>query len=79
VIITLPASQREHALITTNPVERAEQDSAGHADASASGESDQLALSQQETVALPRLRAHNDAAESSKTASSDNGIYTQAQ
>jgi len=81
VIITLPASQREHALITTNPVERAEQGSAGHADADAqaSGESDQLALSQQQTVALPRLQARNDAAESSKTASSDNGTYTQAQ
>jgi TraC protein/Helicase HerA, central domain len=79
VIITLPASQREHALITTNPVERAEQGSAGHADAQAGGESDQLALSQQKTVALPRLQAHNDTAASSKTASSDNGIYTQAQ
>jgi hypothetical protein len=67
VIISIPASQREHTLITTNPVEGAEQSNIGHAgaDSPASVESYQLALSQQKTVPLPQLEAPEHAADAS--------------
>ncbi len=62
VTITIQASQREHALITTNPVERAEHTRTAFerssssrpvdAHAQASGESHDLALSSQQTVPL---------------------------
>ncbi len=62
VTITIRASGREHALITTNPVERAEhismtfeqQSSSRPVDAQTqiSGESHDLALSRQQTVPL---------------------------
>jgi hypothetical protein len=76
VIITIPASQREHALITTNPVEGAEQSNIGHegADSPARVESYQLALSQQKTVPLPQLEAPEHAA-----GSSNNGTFKQEQ
>ena len=76
VIITIPASQREHALITTNPVEGAEQSNIGHADADspAAVESYQLALSQQKTGPLPQLEAPEHAADASH-----NGTFRQEQ
>jgi len=61
VIISIPASPREHALITTNPVERAGEaeatvgDASGDAD-SASREAYQLALSRQKTGPLVPLK-----------------------
>ena len=58
VIITIPASPREHALITTNPVERAAASAslAGEAEgeAPAAEESSRLALSRQQTRPLRR-------------------------
>jgi hypothetical protein len=63
VIITIPASPREHALITTNPVERAGEAAMKSGDGSASGEADgtpldahRLALSRQKTGPLIPLR-----------------------
>ncbi len=59
VIITIPASPREHALITTNPVERAGEPPVSGANGRASREADetsleayQLALSRQKTGPL---------------------------
>jgi Helicase HerA, central domain len=76
VIISIPASQREHTLITTNPVEGAEQSNIGHAgaDSPARVESYQLALSQQKTVPLPQLGAPEHAADASH-----NGTFKQEQ
>ena len=76
VIITIPASQREHTLITTNPVEGAEQSNIGHegADSPAAVESYQLALSQQKTVPLPLLEAPDHAADASR-----NGTFKKEQ
>ena len=76
VIISIPASQREHTLITTNPVEGAEQSNIGHegADSPAAVESYQLALSQQKTVPLPQLEAPEHAADASH-----NGTFRQEQ
>ena len=63
VIITIPASLREHALITTNPVERAGEASMSGVTGSTSGEADgasldahQLALSRQKTGPLVPLQ-----------------------
>jgi hypothetical protein len=63
VIITIPASPREHALITTNPVERAGEAAMKSGDGSANGEADgtpldahRLALSRQKTGPLIPLR-----------------------
>jgi len=58
VIITIPASQHEHTLITTNPVEGAGQSNLEHeeTDSPAARESYQLALSRQKTVPLPLLQ-----------------------
>src|SRR6266567_2536877 len=76
VIITILASQREHALITTNPVERAQQSSAGQAepDAQVAVESRRLALSRQKTIPLPRLEVQEGAA-----GTNDNGTVKQEQ
>jgi hypothetical protein len=59
VIVTIPASPREHALITTNPVERAGEAPMSSANGRVSGETDdtsreayQLALSRQKTGPL---------------------------
>jgi len=59
VIVTIPASPREHALITTNPVERAGEAPMSSANGRASGETDdtsreacQLTLSRQKTGPL---------------------------
>lgn len=63
VIITIPASPREHALITTNPVERAGEALVGNADgrtsrevASTSLDAHRLALSRQKTGPLVPLQ-----------------------
>ncbi len=63
VIVTIPASPREHALITTNPVERAGEPLVGNANGSAGGEAlsasldvHQLALSRQKTGPLVPLK-----------------------
>jgi Helicase HerA, central domain len=77
VIITIPASQGEHELITTNPVEGAEQSNIGHADADspAAVESDQLALSQQKTVPLHLLEAQEHTAGTNSAPTSNNGTF----
>jgi hypothetical protein len=63
VIISIPASPREHALITTNPVERAGEPLVSSANGSAGGEADspsldehRLALSRQKTGPLVPLQ-----------------------
>jgi hypothetical protein len=63
VIISIPASSREHALITTNPVERAGEHAMSRALGSAGGEADgasheayRLALSRQKTGPLVPLQ-----------------------
>ncbi len=59
VIITIPASLREHVLITTNPVERAGEHTLSSAYGSASGgslDAHRLALSRQKTGPLVPLR-----------------------
>ena len=64
VIITIPASQREHALITTNPLEGAEQQSNALHDDAYSSEiwaSYPLAISRQKTAPLPLLEEHENA------------------
>jgi len=67
VIIAIPASRLEHALITTNPVEGAEQGHDGDAQVNArdAEEEYQSALGRQETVPLPRLEVPEDAADTS--------------
>ncbi len=67
VIISIPASRLEHALITTNPVEGTEQSHDGDAEANArdAEEEYQPALSRQKTVPLPRLEVPEDAADTS--------------
>jgi Helicase HerA, central domain len=67
VIISIPASRLEHALITTNPVEGAEQSHDGDAKVKSreSEEEYQPALSRQETVPLPWLEVPEDAADTS--------------
>jgi Helicase HerA, central domain len=77
VLITIPASPREHALITTNPVERAEEDASDNytdykipqeADG-ASLDASQLALSRQKTGPLVPLGALQKEAAVGATAS----------
>ncbi len=76
VIISIPASLLEHALITTNPVEGAEQGHDGDAEVDSRGskESSRLSLSRQQTVPLPRLEVPEDAA-----GTSHNGTRPQKQ
>ncbi len=68
VIISIPASPLEHALITTNPVEGAGQSHEAvdeEADAHGSEESSRFGLSRQKTVPLPQLERAEGAADTS--------------